>query len=161
MFEVSQGLLTPDDPLTGLFNRNKLLTDLEHALAPGSPPLVLAVFELVGIKPLIDTMAADEVDSLLTRLALRLMHELGPTAETYRPRREEFCALLPAARAETMLGRATAGLTEAAKPYPLTVLYGTAAIPAEATDPIEALERADERLFALTRTEPQRRRRDR
>jgi GGDEF domain-containing protein len=161
MLDASQPVATPDDPLTGPFNRNKLLADLEVALAPGSPPTLLAVFELLGIKPLIDVMAAEEVDALLARLAVRLMHELGPTAESYRPRHEEFCALLPLADAEPMLERATAALAEAAKPYPIAVVYGTVLLPDEATGPLEALERADERLFALTHTHEHRRRRDR
>jgi GGDEF domain-containing protein len=153
--------MTPDDALTGLYNRNKLLSDLEQALVPGSPPSLLAVFELVGIKPLVAAMASEEVDSLLVRLALRLMHELGPAAESYRPRREEFCALLPAAQAEAILERTTAGLAEAAKPYPIAVVYGTALLPDEATEPLAALEIADERLFALTSPHEYRRRRDR
>jgi GGDEF domain-containing protein len=161
MLDATPRPAEPDDRLTGLFNRQQLLGDLERALAPDAPPQVLVVFELVGIKPFMSAMAEEEVDSLLSRLALRLMHELGPDAESYRPRREEFCALLPLAEAETMLTRAQAGLAEAAKPYPISVFYGTALLPDEAGSPVEALERADERLFTLTRPPEQRRRRDR
>jgi GGDEF domain-containing protein len=151
----------PEPPLTGPFNRTKLLADLEAALVPGTGPSVLAVFELVGIKPLLAAVVAEEVESLLTRLALRLMRELGPAAECYRPRREEFCALLPMTDAAAALGRATAGLIEAAKPLPIGVLYATTLLPEEAATPLEALERADKRLFALAHPEDGRRRRDR
>src|SRR5581483_10343920 len=117
----------------GALPRGMLLIDLRDALAVGAEPTVLVIFQVVGLQTLLDALPVEAAEILLARLTLRLADERGRDARAYRPRREEFAALLPVAGAERKLDRARSGLVEAAKPYRLSVLHGSALLPAEAT----------------------------
>jgi len=137
----------------GLLSRKALLDDLEEALVPGSGPLLLVMFELGGLREILTSLSAEEGDALLVRLARRFSDEIGRDARSYESRRDQLIALVPARGGDPSLERARTGLAEAAAPHRLEIVYGAALLPDEARTPVEALERADERLFVsrLTR----------
>ncbi len=143
------------DPLTGLGNRRRLLSDLERsfARADAATPSLLIFFDLNGFKHYNDTFGHPAGDALLARLAARLEDVVAAFGETYRLGGDEFCVLatLPPGRAETLLDEATVALTEEGESFIVSTAFGAVFIPDEAADSTAALKLADERLYAQKR----------
>ncbi|HEY4347845.1 MAG TPA: GGDEF domain-containing protein [Gaiellaceae bacterium] len=141
------GLVT--DQVTGLNVRSKLLADLGEAVAPGSPPSLLALFALDGFKEYEELYGVLEARKLLRRLAGRLEGAVEGFGSCYRPRGDEFAVLVEQTPTVTeVLGASLAALSENHRYYHVVASGGHAALPAEATDPIDALMVADRRLSA-------------
>jgi GGDEF domain-containing protein len=148
------------DPLTGFGTRQALVAELGAAVEPGSEPTLLVVFGLDGFHDYVTLFGSLAGRTLVVKLASRLADALGPAAVCYRPRQDEFAALVPtpiAAVAE-VLDAAVAALRERAASVAVTAAWGAAMLPEEAADPAAALQLADERLASNT---PRRRRRNR
>ena len=139
------------DPLTGLGNRRKLLSDLERVLGVDRPPrTLLVIFDLNGFKLYNDRFGHPAGDALLQRLAERFSAVPGPTGDAYRLGGDEFCVVVPLASdgAESVVQAGSAALSERGEGFEVTASFGSAVLPAEAGDVSRALAVADERLYA-------------
>jgi diguanylate cyclase (GGDEF)-like protein len=148
------------DPLTGLGTRHALLVALEDALGTAGRPLLLVLFSLDGFDDYTTLFGQLAGRNLIVKLAARLGEALGPAGRAFRPRQDEFAALVETqiAGATAVIDGAVAALRERAAPVAVTASWGAAVLPDEATDPIAALKLADDRLVSNA---PRRRRRNR
>jgi two-component system, cell cycle response regulator len=139
------------DALTGLFNRRKLVLDLERRLRdPGDETTIVMLFDLDGFKGYNDSFGHPAGDALLARLGGKLAEVPGERGDAYRLGGDEFClvATIRAGDAEPLIDRACFALTERGEGFEVTSSFGAVLIPDEATDASEALRIADERLYA-------------
>lgn len=148
------------DPLTGFGTRQALLAELEAAVGKGSRPTLLVIFGLDGFDEYVSLFGSLAGRTLIVKLASRLADALGPGASCYRPRRDEFAALVPTpvGGVTEVLDAAVAALRERAASVAVSTAWGAAMLPEEAGDPVEALKLADGRLASNA---PRRRRRNR
>ena len=87
-------VLSVTDPLTHLWNRRKLLTDLESAIRSGADhPHVLVLYDLNGFKRFNDLFGHPAGDALLARIAAKLADAVGSAGACYRLGGDEFCVL--------------------------------------------------------------------
>jgi GGDEF domain-containing protein len=147
------------DPLTGFGTRQSLITAVGEAVDPSHPQTLLVIFGLEGFDEYVALFGRLAGRTLLVRLATRLAEAL-PTATCYRPRYDEFSALVETtiAEAKPVLDAAVVALRERATSVAVTASWGAAMLPEEASSPIAALKLADERLSSNA---PRRRRRNR
>jgi diguanylate cyclase (GGDEF)-like protein len=139
------------DALTGLGNRRALIGELERRLAEDEiEPAVLALFDLDGFKAYNDMFGHPAGDLLLRRLGVRLA-AIGEPGEAYRMGGDEFCILLPAEGASSLVGRAQLALSDAGEGFGISASAGTVSLPAEACTVSEALAIADRRMYAHKR----------
>ena len=137
------------DRLTGFGDRDKLVADLTQALEPGQPPALVAVFELVGSDDYQRLSGKRASDALIARHAERFARAVGEAGVCYRPRQDEFCALLsgPIDAAKATLFAAEQELNDDETDSALIpVCFGAASLPDEGTDPTSLLVLADQRL---------------
>jgi diguanylate cyclase (GGDEF)-like protein len=139
------------DPLTGLGNRSKLLVDLRAITAPPPEPHVLAMLDLDGFKAYNDAFGHPAGDAVLARLGGKL-NEAAEAAggDAYRLGGDEFALLLPGDLASNAaaVASATAALAERGEGFEVVASIGSAELPAEAGDPSNALQLADQRMYA-------------
>jgi two-component system cell cycle response regulator len=138
------------DPLTGLANRRQLAHDLQAVLrdATEERPVRLLLFDLDGFKSYNDNFGHLGGDLLLGRLSRAFMQAVGPCGCAYRLGGDEFCALLRGDSGETMVGDCLQALSAEGDGFAVTCSYGSVMLPAEARDAGEALQLADERMYA-------------
>lgn len=139
------------DALTGLGNRRQLLNDLERRLAAEPmPPTLLMLFDLDGFKGYNDTFGHPAGDALLARLGEKLAAVPGPDGAAYRLGGDEFCllAVVTEGGAELLIDRACEALSERGEGFEIATSFGAIVLPDEATDSSQALQAADERLYA-------------
>ena len=144
-------VLSVTDPLTHLWNRRKLLTDLESAIRSGADhPHVLVLYDLNGFKRFNDLFGHPAGDALLARIAAKLADAVGDAGACYRLGGDEFCVLarLPETGLEAFLDATTVALSEVGDGFEVTTAFGCAFIPEEASDPDGAMHIADQRLYA-------------
>jgi two-component system cell cycle response regulator len=148
-----------DPPGSGA--RLMLLADLTVALRPDSPASVFAIFDLGGFSDYADAYGRLAGRDLLARIKDGLLETFEQPATFYGPREAEFAAIIrhPAAYPDRMLAAAVSTLTDQLAQFNLTLAYGSALLPGEASEPIEALKIADERLFLNARARKRRERR--
>jgi GGDEF domain-containing protein len=149
---VGVGKESSTDPLTGLGTRAELMLDLAESIDPTSPARTLALFDFAGLSEYADLYGRLEGQALLVRLADRLSEALEQPATYYRPRSGEFAALIETsiATAEPLLLAAVSTLTIRFEQFEITPTFGAALLPDEASDPVDALMLADQRLFLNT-----------
>ncbi len=138
------------DPLTGLFNRGKLVYDLDRLLSSEEPsPHLLVILDLDGFKAYNDAFGHPAGDALLVRLGRQLATAVGEAGRAYRMGGDEFAMLIPgegdAARSAAEAG--AAALRAHGEGFRVTCSSGSAAIPAEASDRGSALQLADQRMY--------------
>jgi diguanylate cyclase (GGDEF)-like protein len=141
-------VLSVTDPLTHLWNRRQLLTDLDLALESGESH-VLVLYDLNGFKRFNDLFGHPAGDALLARLAAKLADVVRPVGACYRLGGDEFCVLARVrgdALARFLDATATA-LTECGNGFEVTTAVGCAFLPDEATDAEVAMQVADQRLY--------------
>jgi diguanylate cyclase (GGDEF)-like protein len=139
------------DALTGLFNRRKLVLDLDGRLQDDRPvPTLLMVFDLDGFKGYNDTFGHPAGDALLARLGGKLAVVPGERGSAYRLGGDEFClvATVRSGEAEPLIDRACIALSERGEGFDVSSSFGAVLIPDDAMDASEALRLADERLYA-------------
>jgi diguanylate cyclase (GGDEF)-like protein len=139
------------DPLTGLWNRRKLMTDLrEQTRSSDGASRILILFDLDGFKQYNDTFGHPAGDALLARLGANLQKAVGPYGGVYRMGGDEFCALLEVgmASARTLTSIAAAALSERGEAFSIKSSYGAVMLPQEARDATSALKIADQRMYA-------------
>jgi GGDEF domain-containing protein len=157
---VRDELLT--DSLTGFGTRHKLLLDLERAVRPNCEPTLLVIFCLEGFDEYVELLGRLESQTLLLRLAGRLAKTLEPAGTCYRPREDEFAALVhtPIAAVKPILDSAVLALRERGGYVAISASFGAAMLPDEASDATGALEIADDRVSSnAPRRKPRNRRR--
>ncbi len=150
LFELTRQEAT-SDALTGLGNRRKLLVDLERRF--GAEPVdvsLLMIFDLDGFKGYNDTFGHPAGDALLARLGSKLAAVPGSQGAAYRLGGDEFClvAAVGEGEAEPLIDRACRALTEHGEGFQIESSFGAVMLPEEAADASEALQIADERLYA-------------
>jgi len=144
------------DHLTGLGNRRLLVADLEtlSTEATRDNPLMLVVLDLDGFKRYNDVFGHPAGDALLARLGKKLAAAAGPASSCYRLGGDEFC-VLHRGRGETgaMLEAASGALAERGEGFTIGCSFGAVSMPEETSEPEEALQIADQRLYALKRAQ--------
>jgi diguanylate cyclase (GGDEF)-like protein len=141
------------DTLTELGNRRALSRDLAAATAdpPESGELLLAMLDLDGFKQYNDTFGHSAGDALLQRLGGRLSAVAKQhSGSAYRMGGDEFCMLArcrPDA-AEQLLDDTIAALQDSGDGWHVGCSQGAAWMPSEAASENEALNLADERMYA-------------
>jgi diguanylate cyclase (GGDEF)-like protein len=139
------------DPLTGLGNRRRLMSDFVAAVgaASAAAPMHLLLFDLNGFKSYNDTFGHNAGDQLLVRLSSELLAALGPKGGVYRLGGDEFCALVTgdAAQLEALQSAARDALTEHGIGFSITASLGAASMPLEARTATSALQLADKRMY--------------
>lgn len=137
------------DALTGLSSRHKLMADLDDAIEPSSETTLLVIFDIDGLQRHAENAGEEEANRLLVRLAAQLTRVLDQSATCYRTRAWELSALItaPIPAAMTLLTEAVSAFERLGEEADLSASFGAAILPDEATEPIEALMIADERLF--------------
>jgi two-component system cell cycle response regulator len=148
---ASVRVLSVTDPLTQLWNRRRLLVDLDHAIRSGADhPHVLVLYDLNGFKRFNDLFGHPAGDALLARLAAKLSDAVGSAGTCYRLGGDEFCVLvrLPDVGLEAFLDITAVALSEVGDGFEVTTAFGCAFLPDEASDPDTAMHVADQRLYA-------------
>jgi diguanylate cyclase (GGDEF)-like protein len=139
------------DPLTGLGNRRKLMTDLERALASEHPQsTLLALFDLDGFKAYNDSFGHPAGDDLLRRLGKQLAAAVEPVGGGYRLGGDEFCVLAStrSMRGEAICLTAEEALSERGGGFSIGASWGMVQLPAEARTATDALRLADRRMYS-------------
>jgi diguanylate cyclase (GGDEF)-like protein len=144
------------DALTGLGNRRRLGADLSRAFADGTAgtPSLLLLFDLDGFKEYNDTFGHMAGDALLARLGGKLSRAVGGYGRAYRLGGDEFCAHvdLQGADADRLILRAADALTESGGEFTIRASMGVVLLPHEADSAEDALQSADERMYANKRS---------
>src|SRR5919198_2633828 len=146
------------DPLTGLLNRRgfdeQLAGEAERARRDGSH-LAIVVFDLDRFKQLNDRFGHAEGDRALCRLATLLRRTTRQIDTIARLGGEEFILLAPATDREGALRAAERIRIEVKREFDadlaLTVSAGMAIFPDAATEPADAVQAADDALYAEKR----------
>jgi diguanylate cyclase (GGDEF)-like protein len=140
------------DPLTGLPNRRSLRTELERRCATAGlgPPSLLLLFDLDGFKAYNDTFGHLAGDALLALLGGRLAAAARPHGTAYRLGGDEFCVLMdvPEEGLDEAIAATADALSEHGEEIAVRPSYGAVLLPHEAANPDQALQRADERMYA-------------
>jgi diguanylate cyclase (GGDEF)-like protein len=143
------------DPLTGLGNRRKLAEDMTVRLADAGPtaPHLLMLFDLDGFKAYNDTFGHPAGDALLAHLGTKLAAAAASSGAAYRIGGDEFCAVLSLDEhhLEEALAAAVEALTERGEEFAIAPSYGVVLLPHEAETLEQALQLADERMYAHKR----------
>jgi two-component system, cell cycle response regulator len=138
------------DSLTGLFNRGKLIYDLDRLLsADEPPPHLLTILDLDGFKAYNDAFGHPAGDALLVRLGHQLAEAVGDGGRAYRMGGDEFAMLIPGntEAAGPAVEAGASALTAHGEGFRVTCSSGSAEIPAEAHDRGTALQLADQRMY--------------
>ncbi len=145
------------DPLTGLANRRALMRDLPEIFerATLEHPRALALFDLNGFKRYNDTFGHPAGDALLGRLGANLSDMARPFGRAYRLGGDEFCLLIErAAQTDAVIAAAAQALTEQGEGFTVSSSHGKVLLPAEAADPRDALQLADQRMYTKKDARP-------
>ena len=121
---------------------------------------MLVLFALGGYGRYRDYFGQLETETLLVEIADRFERRLARIASCYRPREDEFAALVPepSQAAHEAIASALEALREPGRFVSITAALGMVSVPNEAAEPIAALKTADLRL---ARNDPERLPRDR
>ena len=140
------------DALTSLGNRRALGRTLDRLMPSTSAerPLVLVLFDLDGFKQYNDTFGHPAGDTLLVRLGGNLAAFLDGRGQAFRMGGDEFCALFETSGEpiEPMVQGAVAALSEQGDGFSIGCSHGSITLPLEATEAVEALRIADQRMYA-------------
>lgn len=147
------------DDLSGIANRRRLLHDLERVVASPAAGHVLLFYDLNGFKQYNDTFGHPAGDVMLRRLAGKLACAIDPqVGAAYRLGGDEFCVLAsaPTRDLRQLLDATMDALSEEGDGFSISACFGSVFIPFEASDPLDALTIADQRLYAQKRAAKQR-----
>jgi diguanylate cyclase (GGDEF)-like protein len=139
------------DSLTGLYNRGKLVYDLDRLYSADEPrPHVLAFLDLDGFKAYNDAFGHPAGDQLLVRLSHQLADAADGGGRAYRMGGDEFALLIPGdeAVAGPLVAAGAAALSERGEGFKVACSCGTATLPSDASSPSSALQLADQRMYA-------------
>jgi len=143
--------LVRTDQLTGLGNQGRLQMDLAARCERAAEvPATLLLLDLNGFKRYNDTFGHPAGDEILARLGGQLSRVVGEDGMAYRIGGDEFAVLIDcdASRQDAVTKRAAEALSASGTGYEVSAAWGAAAIPADATEPAEAMRLADIRMYA-------------
>jgi GGDEF domain-containing protein len=128
-----------------LFDRSRLLVDLDEATDPAGPDAVLVVVRLSGFG---DTSGESGIDPVVAQLRERFAALVGSSGTAYRTRSTELCAILDgdARDLSSVLGALQDVFAAEAEQLDVRVSTGLVELPGEAHGAPEALALADRRL---------------
>ncbi|HEV2982241.1 MAG TPA: diguanylate cyclase [Solirubrobacteraceae bacterium] len=139
------------DPLTGLYNRRALMTELPRACdrATEDQPSYLWFFDLNGFKQYNDSFGHVSGDALLARLGARMKEAVEPFGAAYRLGGDEFCVLVcqPVEDPHALFLQAREALVERGGGFSISAAAGAVELPREADSPTQALRLADQRMY--------------
>jgi diguanylate cyclase (GGDEF)-like protein len=139
------------DALTGLYNRRRLVADLdaELARATDADPVLLMLCDLNGFKAYNDTFGHPAGDALLTRLGAALARDIGARGRVYRIGGDEFCVLARPGRdgIDEVIRLATRALSEQGEGFSVTTSLGAILLPTDASSATEAMRAVDLRMY--------------
>jgi diguanylate cyclase (GGDEF)-like protein len=139
------------DALTGLFNRRRLIADLDSELAraTAADPVVLILCDLNGFKAYNDTFGHPAGDALLARLGAALAQAMVGRGRAYRIGGDEFCVLARTGRepVENLIQSARDALSEHGEGFAITASHGAVLLPADASSATEAMRAVDVRMY--------------
>jgi diguanylate cyclase (GGDEF)-like protein len=140
------------DGLSGLGNRRSLMNDLDEAVnhVDEGSASTLVFFDLDGFKRYNDSFGHAAGDSLLARVGAALQAVVETEGHAYRLGGDEFCILLEGrfARDHPLVASAAAALTERGSAFTVNASFGLAIVPDDARSASNALQLADERMYA-------------
>jgi two-component system cell cycle response regulator len=144
------------DALTGLYNRRRLVADLDAELgrATEADPLLLMLFDLNGFKAYNDTFGHPAGDSLLARLGAALAREVGGRGRAYRIGGDEFCVLARPGHEgiNDVIEIAGKALSEQGEGFSITASQGAVLLPMDASSATEAMRAVDLRMYENKRS---------
>ncbi len=142
------------DALTGLPNRRKFIEDLEHHVAHGGEPLIVAMIDVDEFKRVNDGFGHDTGDRLLEAVGGRIHASLGPSDIVGRLGGDEFALILrnPALDGEDrriarILAAAREPIAIDGERHQTSASIGTARYPDDGTTAREMLKVADISLY--------------
>jgi len=137
------------DSLTGLGNRRALMRALSDALeeAENGRAWRLALFDLDGFKAYNDVFGHVAGDVLIEHLGGRLAGSVRGVGRAFRMGGDDFCVLVPAARATAALVRAGEALREEGEGFRIDASVGVVGLPGDVADAEAALQLADRRMY--------------
>jgi diguanylate cyclase (GGDEF)-like protein len=139
------------DALTGLYNRRRLVADLDAELgrATDADPLLLMLFDLNGFKAYNDTFGHPAGDALLERLGAALAREVGGRGRAYRIGGDEFCVLARPGHEgiNDVIEIAGKALSEQGEGFSITASQGAVLLPMDASSATEAMRAVDLRMY--------------
>jgi GGDEF domain-containing protein len=116
---------------------------------------VLAVFELVGLRDYRRSFGERASLAVITRCADQITRVMELAGVCYRPREDELCALMtgrPIHHVRAALFAAEHAINAGDEPCVISPCFGAAVLPDEASDPIDLLILADQRLHLRSGT---------
>jgi GGDEF domain-containing protein len=136
--------------------RDQLLVDLEASLAPGEPVRLLVILRLGGFEEFVSKFGNGATDKLLNVVVSRLPPASGPSHFYYRPRKDELCGLIAGRLdgVEASLFAAAREINETLGEDGISLGFGTAVLPHQAHDAVEALALADSRVVGVADGDP-------
>lgn len=148
------------DPLTGLYNRRYLLSQLQPLLKRaelGGPPLAVLVFDLDHFKRVNDRFGHDVGDDVLREFAARIASNVRPTDFVCRLGGEEFIVVMPgtnddyaalaAERLRMVISGEDFGVRRGGVWLRVTVSIGLACSENASFAPDQLLKQADQALY--------------
>jgi diguanylate cyclase len=148
-------VLADTDPLTGLANRRRLLTILEHALSNGERPALILI-DLDGFKPVNDQHGHATGDILLCAIADRMRDTLCQDGVLCRLGGDEFAVVHPEGDETQSRRLADRLLTALVPPFVLgdtrlsiSASLGIAIADGTNQDAFALIDVADQRLYAV------------
>ena len=140
------------DGLTGLGNRRKLMADLVQTMDEVREGKLrsLILFDLDGFKRYNDTFGHPAGDTLLARLGANLSRTVSAHGEAYRIGGDEFCAIVRTddLKEQAITAGACEALSDSGSGFSVRPSYGTVALGRDAETPSQALQIADQRMYA-------------
>jgi len=126
-----------------------LYDDLSDALSDPNADLVLGLYDLNGFKRYNDSFGHLAGDALLGRLGENLEHFVTGRGRAYRMGGDEFCIVArnDASEADLVVTGAARALAEQGEGFSISAAFGSVLLPAEASDPQNALRLADQRMY--------------
>jgi GGDEF domain-containing protein len=136
--------------------REELITHLRAALAPGEPTRLCAVFRVGKFEEFVARYGYAATGALMSHIASLLPEGSGPPSFYYRPRKNELCAIIGGHTegVEGALAIAAREVHETLGESGVSLGFGTAILPFEASDPIDLLALADSRLAGVANGKP-------
>jgi GGDEF domain-containing protein len=136
--------------------REELMTHLKAALAAGQPTRLLAVFRVGKFEEFVARYGYAATGALMSHIASLLPDGSGPPSFYYQPRKNELCAIIGGHTegVEGALAIAAREVHETLGESGVSLGFGTAIMPFEASDPVDLLALADGRLTGVANGEP-------
>ena len=128
-----------------IFDRNRLLVDLDDATDPESPSSVLVV---VGLRGLGEILRESGSSPIVDQLHERFAAVVGQAGAVYCTRATELCAILDGTMHDLVevLGAIHEGFSREAARVDVRISTGFVELPREATHALDALALVDRRM---------------